>query len=129
MQDINGEDSVAEAAATAEAAIPHQVPQDICVVDTPAEARRVVQLIKTKYSGMLFACDTEVSDLALTCVCKRSLPITEQARLIAMNSFLFIVAVILAKSEAVSAEHKTTNCMFTQFLKSCIPLAMHVWLV
>ena len=36
-------------------------PADVCVVTTAEEARRIVQLIHTKYTGMTFACDTEVS--------------------------------------------------------------------
>lgn len=66
MQDITDQDGAAEAAAAAEPAMPHEIPADICVVDTPAEARRIVQLIKTQYSGMLFACDTEVGSMILS---------------------------------------------------------------
>ena len=36
------------------------VPHDICVVDTPSEAKRVVDLLLTKYKGLCFACGTEV---------------------------------------------------------------------
>ena len=46
---------------------PLGVPPDICVVDTPDEARRIVQLISSKYSNMCFACDTEVSLSARCC--------------------------------------------------------------
>ena len=48
------------------------VPADICVVTTAEEARRVVQLLRTEYKHMTFACDTEVcltlEGFMLTCV-------------------------------------------------------------
>ena len=37
------------------------VPEDICVVTTADEAKRIVHLLRTKYKDMCFACDTEVS--------------------------------------------------------------------
>ena len=36
-----------------------EAPADVCVVDTPEEARRVARLLSGRYRERVFACDTE----------------------------------------------------------------------
>lgn len=60
VQDLD----VSEAAQASSIASTPAVPHDICVIDNLSGARRVVDLLLTKYKGLCFACDTEVGHVS-----------------------------------------------------------------